>query len=48
MGADTVKSGTSTAGPDGNLVDFVYPVGFLTKYKDLIYSNGDAEIFGGR
>lgn len=48
MGADTVNSGTSTAGPDGNLVDFTYPVGFLAKYKDLIYSNGDAEIFGGR
>lgn len=48
LGADTTKSGTSTAGPDGNLVDFIYPVGFLAKYKDLIYSNGDAEIFGGR
>jgi uncharacterized membrane protein len=48
MGADTATSGTSTAGPDGDLVDFIYPVGFLAKYKDLIYSNGDAQIFGGR
>ncbi len=46
LGADTAKSGTSTAGPNGNLVDFLYPVGFLNKYKNLIYANGDAEIFG--
>ncbi len=48
LGADTAKNGTSTAGPDGNLVDFIYPVGLLSTYKDLIYSNGSAEIFGGR
>jgi uncharacterized membrane protein len=48
LGGDTAKNGISTAGPNGNLVDFIYPVGLLTKYKNLIYANGDAEIFGSR
>jgi len=37
LGADTTKSGTSTPAPTEPR-RLIYPVGFLAKYKDLIYS----------
>jgi uncharacterized membrane protein len=42
----TVQTGISTAGPNGNLIDFRYPVAFLKSTKNLIYASNGAEIFG--
>ncbi len=45
LGRDTVRDGISTAEPNGELVDYRYPITFLKKYKNLVYSSPDVEIF---
>jgi hypothetical protein len=41
----TVHIGQATADVDGDLVTYRYPTGFLEASKDLVYSNGGAQIY---
>ena len=45
LGTDTVRTGISTVGQNGELVDFRYPIAFLKSNKNLIYASNGAEIF---
>ena len=45
FGRDTVTDRISTAEPNGELIDYRYPVAFLRKYKNLVYASDGAEIF---
>ena len=45
LGSNTVQTGISTVGQNGELVDFRYPIAFLKSNKDLIYSSNGAEVF---
>lgn len=46
LGYATVLTGRTTVSLGGDLVTYLYPSGFLDATKDLIYSNGGAEVYG--
>ena len=45
LGNASVRSGTSSASIDGDVVTYRYPRQFLTGVKALVYSNGGSEVF---
>jgi uncharacterized membrane protein len=45
LGWQTVRMGQATAYYDGDLITYKYPVAILKNAKNLVYSNGGAEIY---
>lgn len=45
LGYSTLHTGRATTYFDGDLLTYVYPIGFLNVTKNLVYSNGGAEIY---
>jgi uncharacterized membrane protein len=45
LGYSTVHTGRATAYYDGDLITYLYPIGFLQASKNLVYNNGGAEIY---
>jgi uncharacterized membrane protein len=45
LGWQTVRTGQATAYYDGDLITYKYPMVMLKKAKNLVYSNGGAEIY---
>lgn len=44
-GYTTVHTGRATADYDGDLITYVYPLGFLRSSKNLVFNDGGAEIY---
>lgn len=45
VGYSTLHTRISTSFYDGDLISYIYPLGFLRSSKNLVYNNGGAEIF---
>jgi uncharacterized membrane protein len=45
LGYSTLRTGRATTYYDGDLLTYIYPIGFLKMTKNLIYNNGGAEIY---
>lgn len=45
LGYSTVHTGRATTYYDGDLITYLYPIGFLQASKNLVYNNGGAEIY---
>ncbi len=45
LGSSNVHSGRASLFYDGDLITYVYPIGFLRVSKNLVYNDGGAEIY---